>query len=190
MVPWSSAWPSKIYSSIIYSFLFIKATTVEVQALLQIPPLLVDPSQIQPCCSLPRQTPLKNRGSQVLGLYLPLISPACPFRVEISIDPDCVHFSIHQKPIHLKIPYPCNCLQDLTPEGGAQALEASHAVYEDCKLHVLRWALLGRLGATLVQLASLLGAPRYVDHYLRDLGPACLTSAASALLSQVSRRPC
>lgn len=60
-------------------------------------------------------------------------------------------------------------------------------MYEDCKLHVLRWPQLSRLGATLVQLAALLGAPRYVDHYLRDLGPACLTPAASALLSQVRR---
>lgn len=68
----------------------------------------------------------------------------------------------------------------------SQALEASHAVYEDSKLHVLRWPYIKRLGHVLVQLATLLRAPLYVDYYLRDLGPACLTPTASALLSRAA----
>ena len=44
---------------------------------------------------------------------------------------------------------------------------------QDAKLHTLRWHLLPRLGAALLPLARLAGAPEYADHYLRDLGPGC-----------------
>ena len=66
----------------------------------------------------------------------------------------------------------------------SQALEALHAVYEDCKLHVLRLANLSDLGRLLAAVATLLRAPLYVDHYLRDLGPSCLPPAGSRLLEQ------
>ena len=71
--------------------------------------------------------------------------------------------------LHLKLP---------------QALEALHALYEDYKLHVLRWHHLSDLGRLLVALATLLRAPLYLDHYLRDLGPGCLPPAAAGLLAQ------
>lgn len=51
---------------------------------------------------------------------------------------------------------------------------------------MLRWPYLQRLGTLLVQLATCLRAPLYVDHYLRDLGSVCLTPAASALLSRAA----
>jgi hypothetical protein len=44
------------------------------------------------------------------------------------------------------------------------------AVYEDCKMSVLRWQLLSPLGRMLLRLSSLLGARCYADHYCRDLG--------------------
>ena len=65
-----------------------------------------------------------------------------------------------------------------------QVLEALHAVYEDFKLHLLRWPHLRELGRLLAALAVLLRAPLYVDHYLRDQGPACLPSDAAALLAR------
>ncbi|KAK9796665.1 hypothetical protein WJX73_002436 [Symbiochloris irregularis] len=46
-----------------------------------------------------------------------------------------------------------------------------HSVYEDFKLNVLRWRLLPTLGQLLLDLAAMLNAQHFVDHYQRDLGP-------------------
>ncbi|KAL4443950.1 hypothetical protein ABPG75_011687 [Micractinium tetrahymenae] len=66
--------------------------------------------------------------------------------------------------------------------GGRQeallALQALHAVYEDCKMSVLRWRLLPTLGRDLLRLAGLLEAAAYADHYCRDLGLAAGAGAA------------
>lgn len=45
---------------------------------------------------------------------------------------------------------------------------------QDFKLHLMRWHLLPGLGKLLFQLARLLPAPDYQEHYIRDLGPAAL----------------
>jgi hypothetical protein len=55
------------------------------------------------------------------------------------------------------------------------------AVYEDCKMAVLRWRLLPPLGRTLLQLAAGLGAAAYVEHYSRDLGIAAPPRPAVAV---------
>ena len=45
---------------------------------------------------------------------------------------------------------------------------------QDFKLNVLRWHLLPCLGKLLFNMAQLLSAPDYKEHYRRDLGPAAL----------------
>ena len=45
-------------------------------------------------------------------------------------------------------------------------------------------AQLSDLGCLLAALATLLRAPLYVDHYLRDLGPDCLPPTGPGLLEQ------
>ncbi|KAK9819157.1 hypothetical protein WJX81_007920 [Elliptochloris bilobata] len=82
----------------------------------------------------------------------------------------------------------------LADSSAGQALTALHSVYEDAKLHTLRWHLLPRLGAALVPLARLAGAPDYADQYLRDLGPAgeagsCGTATPTQQLGQAPVRP-
>ncbi len=49
---------------------------------------------------------------------------------------------------------------------------------------MLRLTHLNDLGRLLAALATLLRAPLYVDHYLRDLGPSCLPPAGPQLLEQ------
>lgn len=43
---------------------------------------------------------------------------------------------------------------------------------QDFKLNLLRWHLLPNLARLLCQLAALLRAWAYVDHYQRDMGPS------------------
>jgi anaphase-promoting complex subunit 1 len=47
-------------------------------------------------------------------------------------------------------------------------LAALHAYFEDCKLDLSRWWLLGRIGRLAVPLAASLGAEDYIEHYLRS----------------------
>ena len=67
------------------------------------------------------------------------------------------------------------------------------AVYEDCKMTVLRWELLPSLGHTLLRMADLLGAVAHADHYCRDLGlalgarPAAASAAACAPPADIFR---
>ncbi|KAK9828929.1 hypothetical protein WJX72_002853 [[Myrmecia] bisecta] len=68
-----------------------------------------------------------------------------------------------------------------------QALYALHSVYEDFKLHTFRWHLLPKLGKLLYDLALLLGALDYADHYLRDLGPSLCASQHAAAPRRTGR---
>ncbi|KAL3147502.1 hypothetical protein ABBQ38_014558 [Trebouxia sp. C0009 RCD-2024] len=62
-----------------------------------------------------------------------------------------------------------------------QALYALHSLYEDFKLDVVRWHLLSCLGKLLFNMAQLLSAADYKEHYRRDLGPAVLHPSGPGL---------
>lgn len=60
------------------------------------------------------------------------------------------------------------------------ALSALHTLYEDFKLSVLQWRALRPLAELLMTLASLLGAPNHIDHYLRDYGDLAVPGRGGA----------
>lgn len=65
------------------------------------------------------------------------------------------------------------------PAEAWQALEGLHALYEDCKLDMLRWHLLPPLGRLLADVARVMGARQYTERYQRDLAlaPAAMATA-------------
>lgn len=73
---------------------------------------------------------------------------------------------------------------EITPHWATHRLGYSHAsllcghnlgdFLQDFKLNVMRWHLLPCLGKLLFDMAQLLSAADYKEHYRRDLGPAAL----------------